>query len=106
MKIMTYNKLVRDKIPDIIEADGKACVTEVLKDDRFLEMLDKKMEEELQEYYQSHDVEELADLLEVIYAAAASFGYNQEQMEEIRNRKVQKRGAFEKKLLLRSVTEK
>lgn len=106
MKEIVYNKLVRDKIPAIIEADGKECETEVLDDDAFLVMLDKKMTEEMQEYYQSHDVEELADLLEVIYAAAASLGCGREQLERIRSRKAQMRGAFEKKLLLRFVMEK
>ena len=52
MKEITYNKLVRDKIPQIIEASGKTCETEVLSDERYLEMLDKKLNEELAEYQQ------------------------------------------------------
>ena len=61
-----YNKLVRDRIPEIIEADGKVCTTEILPDDRYLRMLDAKLDEELAEYQESKSLEELADLLEVV----------------------------------------
>ena len=70
MKTITYNKLVRDRIPEIIEDSGKTCEVEVLTDKTYLEMLDKKLTEELNEYYESHNAEELADLLEVVYATA------------------------------------
>ena len=63
MKTITYNKLVRDRIPEIIEDSGKTCEIEVLDDKTYLEMLDKKLTEELNEYYESHNAEELADLL-------------------------------------------
>lgn len=58
------NKLVRDRIPDIIEADGKTCITEVLDQVTYLQMLDEKLTEELTEYQESNSMEELADLLE------------------------------------------
>ena len=105
MKTITYNKLVRDKIPEIIEDSGKTCEIEVLDDKTYLEMLDKKLTEELNEYYESHNAEELADLLEVVYATAKVHGYTKEQLEEIRQNKADKRGAFDKKILLKSVTE-
>ena len=58
-----YNKLVRDKIPEIIDADnGKTCVTRIMEDDEYLETLNTKMQEELKEYLESGEVEELADL--------------------------------------------
>ena len=41
-----YNKLVRDHIPEIIESDGRKCTTEILSDDRWLQMLDAKLTEE------------------------------------------------------------
>lgn len=63
-----YNKLVRDRIPEIIESDGKRCTTEILPDDRYLQMLDVKLNEELAEYQESISLEELADLLEVMRA--------------------------------------
>lgn len=62
MKLITYNKLVRDKIPEIIETSGKKCETQVLNDDDYLEMLDKKLSEEIKEYQESHEAEELADI--------------------------------------------
>lgn len=104
-RIITYNKLVRDKIPEIIEASGKKCDTAVLTDKDFLYMLDKKLGEEVKEYQESHEVEELADVLEVIYAIAETQGVSKKQLEDIRAAKTEKRGAFEKKILLKSVTE-
>ena len=105
MKEIVYNKLVRDRIPAIIRADGKACETEVLDDDAFLAALDKKMTEELREYEESHSAEELADLLEVIYAAADVLGYGREQLEALRIRKAEKRGGFRQKIFLKTVRE-
>ena len=105
MSIKQYNKLVRDRIPEIIEASGKNCVTEILSDADYLELLDAKLDEELAEYHKDQNVEELADLLEVIYAAAKARGYTLEQLEVVRAEKVSKRGAFEKKILLKEVIE-
>lgn len=106
MKTITYNKLVRDRIPEIIEAKGSTCITEVLADEAYLKMLDAKLTEELAEYHAAGDPEELADLLEVIYAAAQARGITAEELDKIRAEKAQKRGAFEKKLLLITVNEK
>lgn len=105
MSIKQYNKLVRDRIPEIIEASGKNCVTEILSDADYLELLDAKLDEELAEYHKDQNVEELADLLEVIYAAAKARGYALEQLEVVRAEKASKRGAFEKKILLKEVIE-
>lgn len=105
MNTITYNKLVRDRIPEIIESSGKTCVTEILSDDEYLRMIDAKLDEELTEYHKDQNIEELADLMEVIYAAAIARGYTIEQLEEIRAEKAEKRGAFQKKILLVEVTE-
>lgn len=99
MKI-TYNKLVRDKIPAIIEAGGGQCRTAILSDDEYLAMLDAKLDEELAEYHRDQNIEELADLMEVIRAAAAARGYTVEELEAIRAEKAEKRGGFERKILL------
>lgn len=102
-----YNKLVRDKIPEIIVADnGKTCVTRIMEDDEYLETLNTKMQEELKEYLESGEVEELADLEEVLRAILAVKGVSYEDFEKIRNTKVDKRGAFKKKIFLESVSEK
>ena len=105
MSAKPYHKLVRDRIPEIIEASGKSCVTEILSDADYLELLDAKLDEELAEYHKDQNVEELADLLEVIYAAAKARGYTLEQLEVVRAEKASKRGAFEKKILLKEVIE-
>lgn len=105
MKIQ-YNKLVRDKIPEIIEASGKTCSTEVLSDDEYLKMLDAKLDEELTEYHKDQNNEELADLIEVIYATTKARGYSLDELEKVRAEKASKRGGFEKKILLKEVIEK
>ena len=68
-------------------------------------MIDAKLDEELAEYHKEQNVEELADLLEVIYAAAKARGYTLEQLEAVRAEKARKRGAFEKEILLKEVIE-
>ena len=105
MSKKTYNKLVRDRIPEIIEASGAECKTEILSDKEYLEMIDAKLDEELAEYHKDQNIEELADLMEVIYAAAIARGYTIEQLEKVRAKKAEKRGAFQKKILLVEVTE-
>lgn len=105
MSIMKYNKLVRDRIPEIIEASGKTCKTMILDDIEYLRMLDAKLDEELAEYHKDQNIEELADLLEVIYAAAIAKGYTVEELEGVREQKAQKRGAFLNKILLLEVAE-
>jgi predicted house-cleaning noncanonical NTP pyrophosphatase (MazG superfamily) len=105
MAVITYNKLVRDKIPEIIEQDGKNCEIEILSDDMYLKMLDAKLDEELAEYHKDQNVEELADLLEVIYSAAEARGCSVEQLESVRRTKAEKRGAFKEKIYLKTVKE-
>lgn len=104
-KTITYNKLVRDRIPEIIEQSGKSCTTAVLSDEEYLKMIDAKLDEELTEYHKDKNIEELADLLEVIYAAAKARGYSLEELERVRVAKVKKRGGFEKKIYLKEVRE-
>ena len=105
MKTIVYNKLVRDKIPEIIEKDGKTCTCSVLSDEEYLKKLDEKLGEEQAEYQESKSMEELADLLEVMHAVAAARGSSMEEVEKIRQEKARKRGGFEKKILLEKVVE-
>ena len=105
MKEINYNKLVRDKIPEIIQKSGKKCETEILPDEKYLEMIDRKLDEELAEYHNDQNIEELADLLEVIYAATKARGYSIEELEKVRAEKAEKRGVFDRKLLLKKVIE-
>ena len=105
MKIIQYYKLVRDRIPDIIMDSGKTCSTEILSLDNYVHMLDAKLDEELAEYHKDQNIEELADLLEVIRAAAIARGYTLEELEQVRAEKAAKRGGFEKRILLKEVYE-
>ena len=103
--MIKYDKLIRDKIPEIIEQSGKKCIVEVMDNDTYIEYLDQKLNEELAEYQQDKSIEELADLLEVMYAVVVARGYSVAELERIRLEKSEKRGAFEKRLLLKSVSE-
>ena len=105
MKHTQYNKLVRDRIPEIIESSGKTCTVEILSGEDYLRMVDAKLDEELAEYHKDQNIEELADLLEVIYAATKARGYSIEQLETVRSEKAAERGAFDKKILLKEVVE-
>ena len=105
MSIIKHNKLVRDHIPEIIESSGKTCKTEILKDEEYIRMIDAKLDEEIADSHTDQNIEELADLIEVIYAAAAARGYTIEQLEQVRAEKAEKRGGFQKKILLVEVTE-
>ena len=80
MSIIKYNKLVRDRIPEIIEVSGKNCKTKILNDEEYLRMIDAKLDEELAEYQESKSLEELADLLEVMEAVVNARGYTWEQL--------------------------
>ncbi len=104
MSVITYNKLVRDRIPEIIEASGKNCIVETLSEERYLEMLDAKLDEELAEYHKDQNIEELADLMEVLLTAAKARGYSPEALEAVRLEKAEKRGGFEKRILLKEVS--
>ena len=95
-----YNKLVRDRIPEIIEKSGTTCKIRILSDEEYIKMIDAKLGEELLEYHTDKSIEELADLLEVIYAATVARGHTLDELEAIRAEKAEKRGAFEKKILL------
>ena len=105
MAIIKYNKLVRDKIPEIIERDNKTCSTRILDGEEYLQMIDTKLDEELAEYHRDQNLEELADLLEVVYAAAKARGYSIEELESLRHEKAEKRGSFEQRIFLESVEE-
>ena len=95
-----YNKLVRDKIPDIIKSKGEDCKFEVLNDEDYKDFLDKKLNEEVAEYQSSKSLTELADIIEVIYAIAKTRGFTPEQMEELRILKEKSKGGFNKGILL------
>ena len=97
---MEYNKAIRDKIPEIIQKDGHSCNVKTLSDEKFLEQLEKKLSEEVAEYQNNKNPEELADTLEVIYRIAQLKGVSKEELEKIRIKKSEERGGFDKNLFL------
>lgn len=103
---MFYYKLVRDKIPQIIEKDGKRALIEVLDDESFETFLERKLDEEVKEYHESKDAEELADILEVLITLAKLKGLTFADLMDLQTKKAVKKGSFSKKILLRAVCDK
>ncbi|MDQ1255004.1 MAG: hypothetical protein QG646_4283 [Euryarchaeota archaeon] len=95
-----HYKAIRDNIPEIIRREGRECSVKALSDTEFLVEIEKKLSEELEEYLHSKNVEELADLLEVIYRIAELKGYTKEELEILRTGKNKKNGGFQKNLFL------
>lgn len=103
--IYKYNKLVRDKIPQNIEALGKRCDYYVLNEEEYKKELDKKLLEEANEFIADHSTEEMADLIEVVEAIKKSHNLKNEEIEKVRLEKKAKKGGFEEKLYLVEVEE-
>ena len=101
----THLKLVRDRIPETIARSGRRCVTRVLTQEEYLAALDAKLGEELAEYLADKSMEELADLLEVMMAAAEARGYSFAEVEALRREKAEKRGGFRDRIFLETVME-
>lgn len=99
-----YDKLIRDKIPEIIQSRGEECKIHIAEDLEYKEKLKEKLLEEVQEFLDSKDPEnekeELADILEIIDAIYESSGFNKYEIEQIKKEKKEKRGGFSKKIIL------
>lgn len=95
-------KLVRDRIPEILTAAGIPCDVQRLDDAEFGRKLDEKLAEELAEYHESGEIEELADMVEVIEAILKRRGIDWGRFGELRLKKRDERGGFEKRLLFRA----
>jgi predicted house-cleaning noncanonical NTP pyrophosphatase (MazG superfamily) len=100
-----YNKLVRDKIPDIILKDHCLPTTRTLDDEEYIKELNKKLKEEVKEYLEEENIEEMVDILEVIRAILDYKKVTYEEIEEKRIKKARKRGTFKKKTFLEKVVE-
>ena len=98
MKI--FNKLVRDKIPEIIESNNEICKTKILSENDYLIELNKKLQEEVGEYLASGEIEELADIEEVLRAILDIKECSYDNFERIRKSKVDMRGAFKERIFL------
>lgn len=100
---MKYDKLIRDRIPEIIAQSGKTCVVETLLDSDYFDYLSRKLVEEAKEFLESRDTEELADLEEVLLAILEYKSVSYAELEGIRLKKAKDRGGFKKRLLLKQV---
>lgn len=98
-----YNKLVRDKIPEVIEADGKKCEYIIADKIEQQKLLEEKLNEEVSEYLEAKNLEELADIMEVLFGLASVLGYTEKELLDKRNDKLNKRGGFEKGIVLKKV---
>jgi predicted house-cleaning noncanonical NTP pyrophosphatase (MazG superfamily) len=95
-----YHKAIRDKIPEIIRNSGNHCEVKIITDPEFLVAMEKKLHEELAEYEETKSIEELVDLLEVIYRIAELKGINENEIAVMRKQKNDDRGGFSKNLFL------
>ena len=100
---MKYQKLVRDYIPEIIRRAGSEPVTSIADDALYARKLREKLQEEVAEFLNSGKSEELADILEVLYALAREQGLSPEAVEELRVQKGQQRGSFQNRIILEEV---
>ena len=103
--IYKYNKLVRDKIPEEIENQGKECKYEILDDEKYSKELDKKLLEEVNEYISDHSEKEMADVQEVLKAIIKYRNIDEKRVEELRKAKELKKGGFYNKIYLTEVLE-
>lgn len=102
----TYNKLVRDKIPENIDNEpGRKSKYRILDDDEYLVELNKKVLEEANEFIEENSIEELGDLMEVLNAIMKLKGYKIEEVNKAMEIKSAKKGAFNKKIFLEYVDE-
>ena len=90
--------MVRDRIPEIIRNDGKKPIIEILSNEEYLKELDKKLNEEVAEYQADKSIEEMADILEVLYAVCEARGHSVEELLQVKEFKREKRGGFKDKI--------
>lgn len=102
---MKSNKLVRDKIPEIMADSGIKATFRILAHSEYMEYLEKKLDEEVAEFHASKDFEELADILEVLISIAVEKGQGYDQLCVERLKKHSIRGGFAKRILLLDIEE-
>lgn len=97
---MTYNKLVRDRIPEIIRAQGESPSIRILSQQEYRVQLERKLDEEVSEFHNDRNLEELADILEVIYALTENLGFSKEDLMAAYQKKHDERGGFSDRIFL------
>ncbi len=102
---MKHNKLVRDKIPEIIKNNGAVPITHIASNEEYQQKLKVKLQEEVSEFLEDSNEEELADILEVIYALCDLYNIDKDKLEQLRKDKAEKRGGFKDKIILDETKE-
>jgi predicted house-cleaning noncanonical NTP pyrophosphatase (MazG superfamily) len=97
---MRYGKLVRDRIPEIIEKNGDKAKTYMANEKEYSEKLEEKLKEEVDEFIKDKNEKELVDILEVVYAIAELKSISKEKLELLRKSKAEERGGFKKRIIL------
>lgn len=97
---MKYNKLVRDKIPEIIKKRGDKFVIHIAEDKEYWDKLKEKLLEEIEEFGENETIEEMADILEVIGAMCGYKKFNKKKLEAVKKKKAKERGGFKKRIIL------
>jgi predicted house-cleaning noncanonical NTP pyrophosphatase (MazG superfamily) len=105
VEVKIYNKLVRDKIPQVIKQANKEPHTYIATEEEVKPLLLEKLVEELEEFKATPNEEELADILEVIDGIAYAFNFDMERVLDIKKRKKEERGGFHKRIILEMVIE-
>ncbi len=100
---MEYNKLVRDKIPEIIKKNGEIAIMHIAKKKEYEKALMQKLQEEINEFTENSCMEEMADILEVIYSICEVKKFGRFELETLRKEKAKKRGGFKKRIILEKV---
>ncbi len=100
---MKYDKLVRDKIPQIIAESKRVVCFRYLEGEEYIEALKKKLDEEVAEFHDNPSIEEIADIAEVLYALIDAYGYRTIDVIECRAKKRAEKGGFDKGAYLEEV---
>ena len=97
---MKYNKLVRDKIPEIIKSKGDTPVTHIADDIEYWQKLKEKLQEEIKEFEEDETIEEIADILEIIDAIVDYKKFDKKELQKVKSKKLEERGGFKNKIIL------
>jgi predicted house-cleaning noncanonical NTP pyrophosphatase (MazG superfamily) len=97
---MEYNKLIRDKIPEIIKENGENPIIHIASEEEYLKKLREKLQEEVKEFLEDENEAELADILKVMDTLVEAKGYNKEKVQEIKTKREKERGGFSKRIIL------
>ncbi len=97
---MKYDKLVRDKIPEIIKSKGGVAITHIANDAEYWQKLKEKLQEEVSEFIEAQNIEEMADILEVIDAIFICKNFNEQELKKVKENKARERGRFDNKIIL------